>query len=54
MRGLLLVGIVFTVAVAAAVFLVLKGNAVPERISTLTTAIAAGVLGGLFGYSRNA
>jgi hypothetical protein len=50
--GFVLVGLIFVVTAALTLILVLGNRSVPEWISTLATALASGVIGGLFGYAK--
>lgn len=50
--GFWLAGCVFLLTMALVFGLVLAGKPVPDWIGTLATALASGVIGGLFGYAQ--
>lgn len=50
--GFVLVGVVFVATVVLALVLILNNKDAPEWLSTMATALASGIIGGLFGYAK--
>ena len=50
--GFVLVGFIFFILAALVAVLLLKDKTVPESLWTLSTALASGIVGGLFGYAK--
>lgn len=50
--GLILVGLIIVIVGSLALILTLEDKELPEAVVTLATALASGIIGGLFGYAK--